>query len=110
LSQPTGPSPAGRYPAQFAALDQAAQAQGGNTFAALAVEKRRAVVEAALNGPPPITRMPARPTGANLVADFMGYFFNSADAYDLCYEAAIGRDTCRGLDGSERAPGPLGRG
>jgi len=110
LSQPTGPSPAARYPAQFAALDQAAQAQGAGTFAALAVDKRRAIVEAALNGPPPVTRMPARPTGANLVADFMGYYFNSPEAYDLCYNAAIGRDTCRGLEGSERAPEPLGKG
>ena len=30
--------------------------------------------------------MPARPTGANLVADFMGYYFNSADAFDLCLQ------------------------
>jgi hypothetical protein len=110
LSAPTGPSPIARYPAQFAALDQAAQAQGGGTFAALGVEHRRLVIEAALNGSPPVTRMPARPTGANLIADFMGYYYNSADAHDLCYNAAIGRDTCRGLEGSEQAPPPLGKG
>ena len=110
LSAPMGPSPIARYPSQFAALDQAAQAQGGRAFAALPLDQRRLVVEAALNGSPPVTRMPARPTGANLVADFMGYYFNSADAYDLCYAAAIGRDSCRSLDGSDRPPAPLGKG
>jgi hypothetical protein len=108
LSPPTGPSPAARYPAQFAALDKAAQAQGGTSFAALPLDRRLVVVEAALNDPQPVTRLPARPTGANLVADVMGYYFSSAAATDLCYNAAIGRDTCRGLDGSDRPPPPLG--
>ena len=63
-----------------------------------------------LNEPARVMAMPARPNGANLVADFMGYFFSSAEASDLAYDAAIGRDSCRGLDGSERAPQPLGRG
>ncbi len=108
LSAPTGPSPVSKYPAQFAALDRAASAQGGATFAALAPAARRAIVENALNTPQPVTRLPAHPTGANLVADFMGLYFNSPEAIDLCYRAEIQRDTCRGLDGSERAPRPLG--
>ncbi len=98
LSAPTGASPAARYPAQFSALDDAAKADGAASFAALARDKRRAIVEAQLatvQG----NNLPARPTGANLVADFMGLYFNSADATDLAYGAAIGRDTCRGLDG-----------
>lgn len=106
LTAPTGPSPAARYPAQFAALDAAATAQGGSTFAALSLDRRRTIVETTLNTPQPVTRMPARPTGANLIADFMGFYFNSAAGYDAAYNAAIGRDTCRGLDGSEKAPEP----
>jgi hypothetical protein len=109
VSAPTPASPAARYPAQFAALDKAAEAQGGTSLATLPVEKRRVVIEAALNTPPPVTRLPARPTGVNLVADFMGSFFNSAEGFDLAYNAAIGRDSCRSLDGSDRAPSPLGR-
>jgi len=27
---------------------------------------------------------------------------------DLCYQAEIGRDTCRGLENSEQAPKPMG--
>jgi hypothetical protein len=107
LSAPTGPSPASRYPAQFDALDAAAKARGGATFAALTLVARRTVVEAALNDPQRVTQMPARPNGANLVADFMGLYFNGADARDVAYNAAIGRDTCRGLDGSDKAPRAL---
>jgi hypothetical protein len=108
LSQPTGPSPASRYPDQFAALDQAARGQGSTTFAAAPLAVRRAIVENALNAPQPITRLPGRPTGANLVADFMGMYFSSAEAVDLCYQAEIGRDTCRGLENSEQPPKPMG--
>jgi len=104
------PSPAPvvtRYAAQFTALDQAARAQGAASFATSAASTRRTIIEAALNTLPPVSRMPARPTGANLVADFMGLYFNSAEAFDQAYRAAIGRDDCRGLEGSDRAPSAL---
>jgi hypothetical protein len=109
LRQPSGASPAARYPAQFAALDDAAKASGGVSFAALSVDARRAAIEAALNGPQPINRLPAQPTGQSLIADFMGFYFTSPDAWDLAYQAQIGRDKCRTLDGSDLAPEPLAR-
>jgi hypothetical protein len=104
LSAPTGASPATRYPAQFAALDDAARSRGGTSFAALARDQRRLVIEAVLSTPQPVNNLPARPTGANLVADFMGLYFNSPDATDLAYQRAIMRDNCRGLPGSEKEP------
>jgi hypothetical protein len=107
LSPPTGPSPALRYPAQFEALEGAAKAQGAATFGALPLAARRTVVQATLDAPPRTTQLPARPNGTSLVADFMGLYFNGAEARDLAYRAAIERDTCRGLDGSEQAPKPL---
>jgi hypothetical protein len=110
LSQRSGPSPAAKYPAQFEALDEQARARGSASFAALAIEQRREILEAALDQPPRVTNLPGRPNGANLVADFMGYYFTSGDGYDLAYEAAIGRDICRGLEGSDRAPAPLRKG
>ena len=110
LASPAGPPPAARYPPQFAALDQAARDRGAANVAALAPDARRAVIEAALDGPPRVNRLPARPTGANLVADFMGLYFNSGDAWDLCYNAEIGRDRCRALDGSDQPPPPFGGG
>jgi len=109
VSPVTGPSPATRYPAQFAALDQAASGRGAATFAALGLPERREIVEAALNQAPRVTNLPQRPNGTSLIADFMGFYFSSETAYDLAYDAAIGRDTCRGLDDSGTAPAPLGR-
>jgi hypothetical protein len=107
LAAASGPSPALRYPAQFTALDAAARTEGASSFAALDLQKRRVIVEAALNAPQRVNALPARPTGTNLVADFLGYYFNSSDANDLAYNAAIGRDACRSLDGSGDAPAPL---
>ena len=107
LRQKSGPPVSPRYAAQFAALDQAARAQGATSFAAASAAIRRAIAENALNTPQPVTRMPARPTGANLVADFIGMYFNSAGAFDLAYQAAIGRDDCRGLENSDQAPAPI---
>jgi hypothetical protein len=102
----TGPSPARNYPAQIAALDAAAKAKGATGFAAASVDRRRAIVEAALAAAN-VERLPARPTGAHIAADLMGHYFNSAVASDLCYRAAIGRDSCRGLPGSEKRPAAL---
>jgi hypothetical protein len=107
LSPLTGPSPAARYPPQFAALEQLAGTHGAASFAALPLDKRHEVIESVLNQAQRVANMPAHPNGASLVADFMGFYFGSADAYDLAYDAAIGRDSCRGLDGSDRAPAPL---
>src|SRR5262245_54802160 len=64
LSGPSGASPAGRYPAQFAALDKAAADLGSASFTAAPIDRRRTIVEATLNTPQPATRLPARPTGA----------------------------------------------
>src|SRR5262245_56065397 len=108
LAAPTGASPAQRYPEQFAALDTSARERGAATFAALPVDARRAVIEAALNAGQGVTRLPPRPTGTSVIADFMGFYFSSADAWNLAYGARIDRDSCRGLAGSEQSPSPIG--
>jgi hypothetical protein len=107
LRQKSGPPVAVRYAAQFVALDEAARTQGAASFSGASIAIRKGIVEASLNTPQPVNRLPARPTGANLVADFLGMYFNSAAAFDLAYEAAIGRDDCRGLDNSDQAPAPV---
>ena len=102
----TGPSPATNYAAQIAALDAAARTTGAAGFAAASLDLRRAIIEAAMTGAR-IDRLSARPTGAQIAADLMGHYFNSAAAQDLCYRAAIGRDECRGLPGSDKQPASL---
>jgi hypothetical protein len=103
----TGPSPAARYPEQLAALDKAArESPHAAAFPALTIEARRSLIADALSAAK-IDRLPGRPAGIHIAADLMGFYFNSSAAADLCYRAHIGRDTCRGLDGSDRAPEPL---
>jgi hypothetical protein len=102
----TGPSPARNYAAQIAALDAAAKAKGAAAFVAASLDQRRAIVEAAI-ADAKVDRLSARPTGAHIASDLMGHYFNSAAAQDLCYRAAIGRDACRGLAGSEKKPASL---
>ena len=109
LRAPSGPSPFSRYAAQFAALDATAKARGGQTFRALPAADRRIVAEQLLNDPQPVNRLPPQPTGANLIADLMGSYFTSANAWDVCYGAQILRDSCRTLENSESAPLPIRR-
>jgi hypothetical protein len=100
----TGASPAAKYPAQIAALQQRAGAQG---FASLEVDARRVILEEAI-AVAKIERLPERPDGGHIATDLMAFYFNSVEANDLAYRAAIGRDTCRGLEESADRPKPLG--
>ena len=109
LRRPSGPSPAHEYPRQFVALENAAVAAGGTRFATLSIDGRRTVIRQMLDEPEPVNRLPGAPTGANLVADFLGFYFNSPDAWDLCYQAEIGSERCQGLDGSDEPPRRIGR-
>jgi len=70
------------------------------------MDSKRLAVTAALEQAK-ITDLPRTPDGRHVAADLMAFYFRSSDANDLCYRAAIGRDLCRGLDGSEQAPAPL---
>jgi hypothetical protein len=108
VSTPTAASPARRYPEQLGALDAGARTNGAASFAALPPEARRAQIEASLASMQGGARLPARPTGANLIADLMGFYFNSADAWNLAYRARIDRDSCRALAGSEQPPASMG--
>ena len=54
-----------------------------------------------------IKDLPRLPEGKSVIADLMSFYFRSAAANDLCYQAAIGRETCRGLEGSGKRPAPL---
>jgi hypothetical protein len=102
----TPTSPAARYPAQLAALDRAAQAKG-SSFESIDAGGRRAVVSASIDAAK-IERLPVHPTGEHIATDLMGFYFHGEAANDLAYRAAIRRDSCRGLPGSESTPSRLG--
>ncbi len=110
IANKSAASPVSRYATQFAAFDATARDRGAASFAAWSPAERQSAIEVALTTNGQAARLPARPNGTNLVADFMGFYFNSGDAYDLCYNAAIGRENCRSLDGSDQPPTPIGGG
>lgn len=89
--RPKPPSPAPEYARQLAALP---------------VPITREAVEASLEAAQ-VKDLPRLPDGKSVVADLMSFYFRSAEANDLCYRAAIGRETCRGLAGSSNEPKPL---
>lgn len=104
----TGPSPAAKYAAQLDALDTDARTRG-HSFADLPLADRRQLIEAAIAAAN-IERMPARPDGAHIATDLMSSYFRSIEANDVAYRARIGRDQCRGLNGSTERPAPLAQG
>ena len=57
-----------------------------------------------------VRELPRAPDGRHVASDLMSFFFHGSDGNDLCYGAAIGRDRCRGLDGSSNPPPPLNGG
>jgi hypothetical protein len=95
-SKPQSPAPA--YLAQLEGISGALA--GGDP-----VSKRKAVEDAIERAG--IKDLPRSPDGKHVIADLMSFYFHGSDANDLCYRAAIRRDSCRGLEGSGDPPPPL---
>jgi hypothetical protein len=95
-SKPVSPAPA--YLTQLETLRETLE--NGD-----AISKRKAVEDALERAS--IKDLPRSPDGKNIVADLMSFYFHGSDANDLCYRAAIRRDSCRGLEGSGDPPPPL---
>lgn len=96
----TGPSPALRWASQLASL--------GPGFARMSIPRRQAAIRSALEG----TRfgaLPAIDRAPHLAIGLLAWFYQSPGAADLCYGMAIGRNACRPLESSPRAPLPLAR-
>ena len=100
-----GPTPAAHYAGQLSQMDAAAAAKGA-AFAMLSNADKRAVVEDAL-AQAGISAVPAHPTGQHVATDLMSFFYNSSSGEDFCYNAAIRRDSCRGLSNSGERPKAL---
>ncbi|HYL72584.1 MAG TPA: hypothetical protein VEU96_00175 [Bryobacteraceae bacterium] len=89
------PSPAPIYLAQLEALSEPlSQADKA---------AKRNAIESALDRAG-IKDLPRQPDGKHIVTDLMSFYFHGSDANDLCYLAAIRRESCRGLKGSDAPP------
>ena len=102
-------APTASYNAQLQALEAAARRQHGKAFGALDLVARRALIAEAFAALK-IDSTEGRPSGKHVAADLMSHYFSSAEANDVCYEAEIGRDSCRALEGSGLRPEPLAKG
>jgi hypothetical protein len=98
----TEPLPVENYIRQLADIDQA----GGQRFARLGRDARRAILEKTLNEAK-VENLPNRPTGEHVVSDLVAFYFHSSEANDLCYRANIGMLKCRNLASLAKRPEPL---
>src|SRR5262249_44351952 len=101
-----GPTPLTRWTGQLADLDARAQSAHQKRFSALTAAEREAIVRAALQGQR-LDRMPNVADANHVAIAMLAHFYDSALATDLCYEAQIGKQTCRPLAAQARKPLPL---
>jgi hypothetical protein len=102
----SGPTPVTRWMTQLDALDAAAQSKLGKSFKTLKVADRADVVHDALKAER-LDRMPSVADANHVAVALLAHFFDSSAATDLCYQARIGRETCRPLAQQSRKPLPL---
>jgi hypothetical protein len=98
-----GPTPATRFASQLDALEAAAKSKHGRGFSALTLDERRALAREALAGERG-AGMQSPDRANHVTAALLGFFYTSPQATDLCYLAAIGRNTCRPLAKSSERP------
>jgi len=103
----TGPTPATKWAAQLAALDRAAKRTRGAAFAELPAAVRRALIHNDLETVKS-SRIPPVVSAPHVALALLAHYYESPAATDLCYNAQIGRQTCRPLAAQTRKPLPLG--
>jgi hypothetical protein len=101
-----GPTPLTKWTTQLDELDARAQAKHRRNFRDLPVADRVALVRTALEGQR-MDRMPGIADASHVSLALLAHFYDSSAANDLCYEAKIGKATCRPLADSARKPLPL---
>lgn len=102
----TGPTPFTRWSAQLDQLDADAQQLRQRRFRDLSAADREQIVRAALEGER-LDRMPAVVDANHVALALLAHFYDSPGAADLCYEAQIGRQTCRPLAAQASKPRPV---
>src|ERR1043166_2383777 len=103
----TGPTPVTRWTKQLDDLDTAARAAHQKSFRELTAAQRTELVRTALVAPAGsrVDRMPAIADAPHVALALLAHFYDSSVATDLCYQAQIGRHTCRPL--ASQTPKPL---
>ena len=100
------PDPEPGWSAQLDALNLAAGARHGSSFAGLDRSQRRAILDQQVEDEGQDFPLPAR--ARHVAVGLMAHYFGSPAANDLCYGRRIDRETCRSTDGVSQVPPPLG--
>jgi hypothetical protein len=98
----TRPSPRATWAAQLETLRRTG-------FNEKTVDQRRAVVRNLLANDR-LDRMPDIVGAPHVAIALLAFFYGSSQAADRCYEARVGRETCRPLSAAARKPLPLAGG
>ena len=101
-----GPTPLTKWTTQLDDLDARAQSKHKRNFRDLPVADRVALVRTVLEGQR-LDRMPGVADASHVSLALLAHFYDSSEANDLCYEAKIGKTTCRPLAASARKPLPM---
>ena len=106
LLERSGATPATRWAAQLDQLEARAKTQSGRAFADLPVDQRRTMVREELSALK-AERIGSVGRAPHVALALLAHFYASAEATDLCYQAAIGKQACRPLATSSRKPLPV---
>ena len=98
-----GPTPLTKWTTQLDDLDARAQSKHERNFREVPVADRVAIVRTVLEGQR-VDRMPGVADASHVSLALLAHFYDSSAATDLCYEARIGKTTCRPLSASSRKP------
>ena len=103
----TGPTPVTRWMQQLDELEAKSKGAHAKSFSALTLDERRAIVRQSLpQGNASIADLGGAP---HVTLALLAHFYDGPKATDLCYEAEIGKATCRPLARSTARPVALRR-
>jgi len=102
----TGPTPFTRWSAQLDQLDADAQRLYQRRFRELGAPGREQLVREALKAER-VDRLPTVVDANHVALALLAHFYDSPGAADLCYEAQIGKQTCRPLAAQSSKPRPI---
>ena len=91
------PHPGPRWAAQLEAMDIESRHRTGEGLRDRGADDRKALIEDVIRREA-VTRLPGDPARADhVVVGLLAWFYGTPDANDLCYQANIGRHSCRGI-------------
>jgi len=98
-----GPTPATRWLTQLDQLEASAHMRYNKAFTALSLLERRIIARDAVRNDSGAA-LPSPERANHIATALLSFFFGSPAATDLCYEVAIGRNSCRPLADSPLRP------